>query len=117
MVRCRRIYESPRHDDGSRVLVDRLWPRGVRRTDAALDEWLKEVAPSPALRRWFGHDPERFETFAERYRAELVDNPGVDRLRDMASRGAVTLLYAARDERHNHARVLESRLNADGTDA
>lgn len=115
-MRCRRIYQPPRHDDGRRVLVDGLWPRGVRRTDAALDEWLKEVAPSPALRRWFAHAPERFEAFAERYRAELVGNPGLERLRGMASQGTITLLYAARDERHNHARVLAELLNSDRSD-
>jgi uncharacterized protein YeaO (DUF488 family) len=107
MLTIKRIYEAPSSGDGCRVLVDRLWPRGVSKEDAALDQWLKEVAPSPELRTWFGHDPERFEEFGQRYRAELESNPALDGLLDTAREAeAVTLLYAARDPRCNHALVL-----------
>lgn len=107
MLAIKRIYEPPDDGDGLRVLVDRLWPRGVSKEAAALDMWLKEVAPSTELRTWFGHEPGRFEEFSARYRAELEDNPALDRLLD-AARGAeaVTLLYAARDSQRNHAAVL-----------
>lgn len=116
-VRLKRVYEPAGPDDGRRVLVDRLWPRGLSKTAAAADEWLRDVAPSPELRRWFGHDPERFGAFAERYRAELAGSPALAALLDAARRGPLTLLYAARDERVNHARVLaavlEERLAAE----
>lgn len=107
MLTIKRIYEPPADEDGLRVLVDRLWPRGVSKEDAALDLWLKEVAPTPELRTWFGHEPERFEEFSARYRAELESNPALDRLLE-AARDAepVTLLYAARDPECNHAAVL-----------
>lgn len=106
-VRIKRIYEPAGDDDGTRVLVDRLWPRGVRKADAAVDHWMKEVAPSPELRKWFGHDPERFEGFAAAYRDELERVPGaVAELLALARAGDVTLLYGARDPLHNHARVL-----------
>jgi uncharacterized protein YeaO (DUF488 family) len=99
------------------VLVDRLWPRGVKKQDLVHDEWLKTVAPSGSLRRWFGHDPERFAAFAERYRQELEGNEEVDRLAELAAKRPVTLLYAAKDREHNHARVLadtiEGRLGKD----
>jgi uncharacterized protein YeaO (DUF488 family) len=107
MLTIKRIYEAPIEDDGFRVLVDRLWPRGVSKEDAALDQWLKEVAPSAELRTWFGHEPERFEEFAQRYRAELESNPTLDGLLATARQAeAVTLLYAARDPQCNHALVL-----------
>jgi uncharacterized protein YeaO (DUF488 family) len=110
-IRLKRIYEPPEADDGARVLVDRLWPRGIRKEEAALTLWLKDIAPSPELRRWFGHDPARWAAFARRYRAELAANaPAVDTLRDLAARGPVTLLYAARDTAHNHALVLADHL-------
>lgn len=107
MLAIKRIYEPPDPDDGLRVLVDRLWPRGVSKKDAALDLWLKDVAPTPDLRTWFGHKPERFEEFSARYRAELDENPAVERLVDaMKDADAVTLLYGAHDPEHNHAVVL-----------
>jgi uncharacterized protein YeaO (DUF488 family) len=107
MLSIRRIYEPPGKEDGLRVLVDRLWPRGVSKEDAALDLWLKDVAPSPELRTWFGHEPDRFEEFSIRYRAELETNPALDRLLDMAREAeTVTLLYGARDPERNHAAVL-----------
>lgn len=109
-LRCRRVYDGPEAGDGARVLVDRLWPRGLRREAAALDAWEKGVAPSTELRRWFGHDPSRFEEFSARYRAELDASEAAaelsERCRALLARGPVTLLYAARDERCNHALVL-----------
>jgi uncharacterized protein YeaO (DUF488 family) len=105
-VLLKRVYEPAEPGDGRRVLVDRLWPRGLSKTAAAVDEWLRDVAPSPELRRWFGHDPDRFAGFAERYRAELARNPALDDLLDEVRVEPVTLLYAAKDERVNHARVL-----------
>ena len=105
-VRLRRVYEPP-GEDGLRVLVDRLWPRGVTRGRAALDAWLKPLAPSPELRRWFGHDPARWAEFRRRYRAELAAQGAlIGQLRRAAEQGAVTLLYAARDCEHTHAKVL-----------
>lgn len=88
------------------MLVDRLWPRGLRRDEAALDDWIKEAAPSADLRQWFAHDPGRFAEFRRRYRLELSANPAVDKLAELARQGPLTLVYAARDEVHNHARVL-----------
>lgn len=110
-VRVRRIYEPPTPDDGRRILVDRLWPRGVSKERAKLDAWIRDVAPSTELRRWFGHDASRWEEFVHRYQAELAANPaGVQELIDAAGRGPVTLLYAARDEQHNEAVVLQQLL-------
>jgi uncharacterized protein YeaO (DUF488 family) len=107
MLTIKRIYEPPGETDGLRILVDRLWPRGVSKEDAALDLWLKEVAPTPELRTWFGHEPARFEEFSARYRAELEANPALDRLLEAAKEAeVVTLLYAARDPDCNHAVVL-----------
>ncbi|MDE2479439.1 MAG: DUF488 family protein [Betaproteobacteria bacterium] len=110
----RRVYDPPSPDDGYRVLVDRLWPRGLRREAAAVDLWFQDIAPSPALRSWFGHEPERFRVFAERYRAELDQRP--DEVRRMAqllrANGRLSLLYAARDPVHNHAVVLAAYLEA-----
>lgn len=119
-IRVRRIYEPPLPDDGARVLVDRLWPRGVRKAAAALDLWLRDVAPSAPLRRWFGHDPARWPEFTTRYRAELAElaaNTGaLEPLRERARAGSLTLLHAARDGVHNHAVVLADCLRG-GLDA
>ena len=107
VVKLKRAYERPESDDGARVLVDRLWPRGVRKADAAIDQWLKELAPSTELRKWFGHDPARWTEFQSRYQAELKDHADlVGNLRALARRGPVTLVYAARDQVHNEAVVL-----------
>ncbi|WP_426996030.1 DUF488 domain-containing protein [Pseudarthrobacter sp. N5] len=106
-VVIKRIYEDPADDDGCRVLVDRLWPRGVSKERARLDLWLKEVAPSPPLRTEFAHMQERFADFRQHYEAELENNPAVETLRELiAANGRVSLLYGARDPEINHARVL-----------
>jgi len=107
----KRIYEDPSDDDGCRVLVDRLWPRGVSKERAQLELWLKDVAPSPPLRKEFGHMQERFADFRAAYEAELEGNPAVQTLRDLAAEhGKVTLLFGARDPETNHARVLQEFL-------
>jgi uncharacterized protein YeaO (DUF488 family) len=112
-VEVRRIQGDRDRGEGYRVLVDRLWPRGVTKADAAVDEWAKDVAPSPDLRRWYGHDPARFEEFARRYRAEMRRRPAsevVARLRDMARTRRVVLLTATRDIDRSVARVLSDVL-------
>ncbi len=105
-VRIKRVYDEPEAGDGARILVDRLWPRGLTKEKAALADWMKEVAPSAGLRKWFGHKPERWEEFTKRYREELRGNPAVDALRRRAASGTVTLLYGAHDRDHNQAVVL-----------
>lgn len=112
-MRIARIYDPPSPDDGQRVLVDRLWPRGVSKDRAALDEWCKDAAPSPDLRRWFGHDPARFEEFVRRYRAELADGVGADavaHLRELAASGPLTLLTATKDPGQSTAAVVAELL-------
>ena len=112
-IRVKRVYDPPDARDGARVLVDRLWPRGARKDEAKLTLWLKDIAPSDELRRWFGHDPARFNEFSRRYRAELAANQdAVSRIEDLVKAGPVTLLYAAHDEEHNNARVLADYLKA-----
>ncbi len=106
MIRTKRVYDPPDPDDGVRVLVDRLWPRGLTSDDAHVDWWAKELAPTDKLRRWFGHAPPRYREFVERYRAELHGNGSAARLRELSEAQTVTLVYAARDERHNNARAL-----------
>jgi len=106
-IKLKRVYELPDTKDGERVLVDRLWPRGLTKEKARVDLWLKEIAPSTELRRWFGHDPAKWTEFKRRYRAELKGNKEqVARLKDEMEKGPVTLLYGARDEEHNEAVVL-----------
>lgn len=110
-VRLKRVYEAAADTDGVRVLVDRVWPRGVRKADARIDLWCKEVAPSTELRRWFGHDEQRFEEFAECYRAELAGSHALAELRDLVQdQGTVTLVYGAKDTEHNQAVVLRGLL-------
>lgn len=110
-ISLQRVYEAPLSGAAMRVLVDRIWPRGLSREKLAPDLWLKEIAPSTELRKWFGHDPARWDEFRRRYRAELEANPQpVARLRELAGQGPLVLLYAARDERHNHAIVLRDYL-------
>ena len=108
MIRIKRIYEEASEDDGLRVLVDRLWPRGLSKEKAKIDQWEKELAPTTELRHWFGHDPAKWEEFLERYRAELAGKEeALSRLRQEGDEGVVTLLYAAKDEEHNNAVALK----------
>lgn len=108
MIAIKRAYEAPSPRDGKRYLVERLWPRGVKKEDLQLDAWLKDVSPSPALRKWFSHDVSKWEEFQRRYRAELDANPEAWQPILAAARGGrVTLVYAARDEEHNSARLLK----------
>lgn len=107
MIRCKRAYSAVEAADGARVLVDRLWPRGCRKEALALHDWLKEVAPSDALRKAFGHDPALFEAFRQGYRQQLCGHPEHwQGLLQLATSGTLTLIYAAHDEQHNNARVL-----------
>jgi uncharacterized protein YeaO (DUF488 family) len=110
-LQLKRVYEPPAPEDGRRVLVDRLWPRGLRKDAAHIDVWLKEIAPSTALRRWFGHQPDRWEGFRERYAQELKGQPAVEQLRQIMAAGPVTLLFAAKDIEHNDAVVLAEHLD------
>lgn len=108
-VRLKRAYEPPERMDGTRILIDRLWPRGVSKSEAGLDEWIKEIAPSAELRTWFGHDPGRWDEFRRRYRAELARHSDLlKNLRRRAREGPITLVYSARDEIHNDAVVLRN---------
>ena len=110
-IKLKRAYEVPESGDGFRVLVDRLWPRGVSRSSARIDLWLKEIAPSTALRKWFGHDPSKWAEFREQYFAELDNNPeAIERLRAHVDQGMVTLVYGAKDQEHNHAAALKEYL-------
>ncbi len=111
MVQIKRVYDPASPGDGRRILVDRLWPRGVRKEDASIDEWLKDIAPSAELRKWFGHDPARWQDFRDRYRGELKEKTeAVERLRRESQSQTVTLLFAARDAEHNNAVVLREIL-------
>jgi uncharacterized protein YeaO (DUF488 family) len=110
-VRLKRVYEPPSPEDGVRVLVDRLWPRGLRKADAAVDRWMKDIAPSTELRQWFGHAPERWQEFRHRYARELRQHASaIDELRELARHDTVTLVFGARDEEHNDAVVLREIL-------
>lgn len=110
-VQLKRAYDPPGEGDGRRVLVDRLWPRGVSKDKAAIDLWLKDVAPTSELRQWFGHRPERWPEFRLRYLDQLKSNPAVDELRAISKSGPVTLVYGAKDREHNDAVVLAELLN------
>ena len=110
-VKLKRAYEPAGTDDGTRILVDRLWPRGLSKAEAAVDSWLKEIAPTTELRQWFGHDPARWPEFRRRYTEELRQHEGVlDEIRALARKGTVTLVYGARDETHNDAVALKDVL-------
>jgi uncharacterized protein YeaO (DUF488 family) len=110
-VRLKRAYETPDREDGRRILVDRLWPRGLSKADAAIDEWLKDLAPSTELRKWFGHDPDRWGEFRRRYTAEIHGHAELlAHLRELVRQGPVTLIYSAHDEVHNDAIVLRDVL-------
>ncbi|ODR99286.1 hypothetical protein AUC68_04640 [Methyloceanibacter methanicus] len=111
MFRIKRIYEPAAKTDGYRILVERLWPRGVAKAEAALHDWLKDIAPSPDLRKWYGHDLARWEEFRERYQAELTEKQHLlDQLRALRAEGPVTLVFAARDEGHSSAAILKDIL-------
>lgn len=108
-VKLKRAYEPPGRSDGKRVLIDRLWPRGVKKSGAKIDKWMKDIAPSTTLRKWFGHDPNRWPEFKNRYGAEVRQHPELlDDLRKLAREGPLTLVFAARDEAHNDAVVLRN---------
>lgn len=111
-VKIKRVYEQPEKDDGTRILVDRLWPRGLTKEKAQVDLWMKEIAPSTELRKWFHHDPEKWAEFQKRYKIELKNN--VDQLKLLKkeiAKGPATLVYGAKDEEHNEAAVLQQLLN------
>jgi uncharacterized protein YeaO (DUF488 family) len=115
MVKIKRVYEEPAPQDGVRLLVDRLWPRGLSKERARLERWLKEIAPSEELRRWFGHDPAKWQEFRLRYREELsAQRELVDELRKLAAEETVTLLFAAHDEERNNAVVLKELIEKKG---
>jgi uncharacterized protein YeaO (DUF488 family) len=110
-IGLKRVYEAPAAEDGYRVLVERLWPRGLSKARARVDLWLKEVAPSPELRKWYSHDPQKWAEFQARYRAELRTNPALGRLQQLLrAQAQVTFVYAASDEQRNSARVLKQVL-------
>jgi uncharacterized protein YeaO (DUF488 family) len=111
MIQVKRVYEKPSSSDGLRILVDRLWPRGLTKERAAVNEWLKDVAPSTELRKWFGHDPAKWKEFQIRYRKELAEKKDtLKQLKDKSKAHTVTLVYGARDEKHNEAMVLKQLL-------
>lgn len=106
-LKIKRVYDQPSAEDGTRILVDRLWPRGLTKEKAAVDLWLKDIAPSTELRKWFAHDPAKWDEFRKRYLAELKGNKeAVTTLKQQLKKGAVTLVYGARDQEHNEAEVL-----------
>jgi len=114
MIQCKRVYDEASPEDGTRVLVDRLWPRGVSKEEAALNDWMKNIAPSDALRRWFDHDTEKWEAFRVRYAQELNEKEALVReIRSKAESGTITLVYAAKDRELNHAVVLKDYLQRD----
>ena len=111
MIRIKRVYESPKRDDGTRFLVERLWPRGFKKEELKMKAWLKEVSPSPDLRKWYSHDVTKWDEFQKRYRKELQEKPNAwHPILDAALNGNVTLLYSARDTEHNSALVLKEFL-------
>jgi uncharacterized protein YeaO (DUF488 family) len=112
-IQIKRVYEEPTPNDGTRILVDRLWPRGLTKEKAQVDLWLKDVAPSTDLRKWFAHDPARWTEFQARYREELKHNPEpLSLLKEAAAKGPATLIYGARDQQHNEAVVLQKLLKS-----
>jgi len=107
MIRLKRVYEQPAQDDGTRILVERLWPRGLTKESAKIDYWFKDIAPSPELRKWYSHDIARWEEFTERYALELQQNPEIDRLQQLIlEKGLVTFVFATQDIYHSSARLL-----------
>ena len=113
-LNIKRVYDASDPADGTRILVDRLWPRGLTKEKAKVDLWLKEIAPSAGLRKWFGHDPAKWTEFKKRYRAELNENTAsVSTLKDQIKKGTTTLVYGAKDEEHNDAVLLREYLSGD----
>jgi len=111
-IKIKRVYEKPDKEDGTRILVDRLWPRGLTKEKASIDLWLKDIAPSTALRKWFGHDPDKWKEFQSRYLAELKENEAqLSLLKEQIKKGTITLIYAAKDEVHNEALFLKELLS------
>jgi uncharacterized protein YeaO (DUF488 family) len=110
MIKIKRIYEKPSNSDGYRILVDRLWPRGLTKEKANIDIWLKEIAPTTGLRKWFAHDPKKWKSFKEKYKRELKNNSDlISKIKQLEKdEGVITLLYGAKDEEHNEAVVLQS---------
>ena len=113
VISLKRAYEPAAKSDGVRILVDRIWPRGVTKAEAEIEHWAKDVAPTTALRKWFGHDPEKWAEFQKKYRAELKGNPGLSDIRVLSQQGEVTLVYAAKDTLHTHALTLKHVLDRD----
>ena len=110
-IRLKRVYETPAKSDGLRILVERLWPRGLTKEAAVIDQWMKDISPSPTLRQWYGHEPEKWPEFQRRYRAELKANaPAVEALRAVCANRSVTFVYAAKDQERNSAAVLKTFL-------
>jgi len=115
MIQVKRIYEEPSSGDGERILVDRLWPRGISKDKARLDAWLKDIAPSDGLRKWYGHDPAKWEEFKSRYAAELENKEdALQAIADKAQKGVVTLLFSSREERYNNATALKELIERAG---
>jgi uncharacterized protein YeaO (DUF488 family) len=111
MLRIKRIYDLPSPDDGKRILIDRLWPRGIKKADASINEWMKDIAPSNELRKWFAHDVSKWEEFKKRYKKELKDKSEIlDKLKKESEKNIVTLLFSAKDVTHNNAQVLREIL-------
>jgi uncharacterized protein YeaO (DUF488 family) len=112
VIKIKRVYDPPEPGDGKRILIDRLWPRGLKKEDLKMDEWLKEIAPSDKLRKWFSHDPEKYQEFKKRYAKELEDKSGiVVRIKAEAKKRTVTILFSAKDTEHNNAAVLRELLS------
>jgi len=113
MIKIKRIYDPASPEDGKRILVDRLWPRGIRKDDAMVDEWLKDIAPSNELRKWFSHDPTKWKEFKKKYEKELKSKSLIlERLKEEAKENMITILYASKDEKHNNALVLKEMLES-----
>ncbi|HWB55012.1 MAG TPA: DUF488 domain-containing protein [Tepidisphaeraceae bacterium] len=114
-VQLKRAYENPSSSDGERILVERLWPRGLTKAKAKIDLWMKDIAPTPELRKWFAHDPAKWKQFRQRYWKELEKNPqAVDQLKGEMKKGSVTLIYAAHDQEHNGALALKEFIEGEG---
>jgi uncharacterized protein YeaO (DUF488 family) len=113
MIKIKRIYDPASRDDGKRIYIDRLWPRGMKKEEVKMDEWLKEISPSDGLRKWFGHDPSKYAEFKRRYKKELEKHSEIlERIKKEAKKETVTLLFSAKDVEHNNATVMKELLGA-----